>query len=133
VRALAFDALYCAHNPCTAGGPRKIAAKLDFLETLRDRVLDLHREGRRAREIIAALDPRRDRFVKWFTAGNASFANMVRSVLKTGKTNPLADRRPRGAKAAAGHPNSPRPGAGLPDHAMGIRTGQSREGGDGSE
>ncbi len=31
---------------------------------------------------IARLDPRQDRWVKWFTAGNASFANMVRSALR---------------------------------------------------
>lgn len=93
VQAMAFEALYCAHNPSTTGGPRKIASKLDFLESLRARVQALYREGRGEKEIIACLDPRRDRFVKWFTAGNASFANMVRSVLKSGKPSPLPDDR----------------------------------------
>lgn len=82
VRALAFDSLFCAHNPSPTDGPRKIGAKLAFLEALRERVRALHQKGCPENEIIARLDPRRDRFVKWFTTGNASFANMVRSALK---------------------------------------------------
>jgi glyoxylase-like metal-dependent hydrolase (beta-lactamase superfamily II) len=82
VRSLAFEALYCAHNPFPRGGPRKIAAKLAFLEAFRARVWDLRDAGYPVRQIIRRLDPRRDRFVKWITAGNASFANMVRSALR---------------------------------------------------
>ncbi|MBL0712430.1 MAG: MBL fold metallo-hydrolase [Desulfosarcina sp.] len=85
VRQLAFEALFCAHNPCTTGGLEKISAKLDFLEVLRGRVRELRARGLAEKEIIARLDPRRDRFVKWFTMGNASFANMVRSALKPEK------------------------------------------------
>lgn len=86
VQSLSFDALFCAHNPSPTGGSRKIKAKLEFLETLRGRVRRLHRQGCSQKEIIARLDPRRDRFVKWFTAGNASFAHMVRSALKPDRT-----------------------------------------------
>ncbi|MDJ0803015.1 MAG: MBL fold metallo-hydrolase [Desulfobacterales bacterium] len=84
IRDLPFQALFCAHNPSTKNGPLKIGAKLDFLETLRERVRGLHTQGCGAREIITRLDPRQDRFVKWFTTGNASFANMVRSALRPG-------------------------------------------------
>ena len=82
IRDLPFEALFCAHNPSPVDGPRRIGAKLDFLETLRGRVRELQKRGCGPREVIARLDPRRDRFVKWFTAGNASFAHMVRSALK---------------------------------------------------
>lgn len=82
VLALDFDALFCAHNPRPQKGKQSLARKLDFLATLRDAVHDLHRRGYPAREIIKRLDPGADRWVRWVTMGNASFANMVRSALK---------------------------------------------------
>ena len=81
VLELDFDALFCAHNPCPTGGKAKVARKLDYLETLRDKVLALHARGLDAKDIIRLLDPRQDRLVKWVTMGNASFANMVHAVL----------------------------------------------------
>ena len=83
VLALDFDALFCAHNPCPRKGKNPLARKLDFLLSLQSKVLVLHQQGYPAREIIRRLDPGTDRKVKWITMGNASFAHMVRSVLKT--------------------------------------------------
>jgi glyoxylase-like metal-dependent hydrolase (beta-lactamase superfamily II) len=83
VMQLDFDTLFCAHNPCPQNGKHHLSRKLDFLVTLKQKVLALHRQGYPAREIIRRLDPRTDRRVKWITMGNASFANMVRSALKS--------------------------------------------------
>ena len=83
VLALEFDALFCAHHPCPQNGKRHLARKLEFLVAFRDSVQDLHQQGLSVREIIRRLDPGSDRWVRWFTMGNASFANMVRSALKS--------------------------------------------------
>ena len=82
VLKLDFDALFCAHNPCPKNGKYHLSCKLDFLVTLRQKVLALHGQGYPTREIIRRLDPGTDRKVKWITMGNASFAHMVRSALK---------------------------------------------------
>lgn len=83
VLALDFEALFCAHNPRPKNGKQHLAGKLDFLETLRAAVRDLHHRGYPAGEIIRRLDPGSDRWVRWLTLGNASFANMVRSALQS--------------------------------------------------
>lgn len=82
VLSLDFDALFCAHNPCPRNGKPPLARKLDFLLSLQSKVLALHRQGYPTGEIIRRLDPGTDRKVKLITMGNASFAHMVRSVLK---------------------------------------------------
>jgi glyoxylase-like metal-dependent hydrolase (beta-lactamase superfamily II) len=81
VLALDFYALFCGHHPILNGGKEKVAAKLAFLEDFHGRVTDLNRKGLSESEIIARLDQKQDRLVKWVTLGNACFANMVRSVL----------------------------------------------------
>jgi len=85
---LDFEVLFCAHNPCLQGGKQSLARKLDFLSALREAVQFLHRQGYPLREIIQRLDPKTDRRVKWITMGNASFANMVRSALRSTPASP---------------------------------------------
>jgi len=58
-----------------------LAAKLAFLEDFYGRVTDLNRKGLSESEIIARLDLKQDRLVKWITLGSACFANMVKSIL----------------------------------------------------
>jgi glyoxylase-like metal-dependent hydrolase (beta-lactamase superfamily II) len=81
VLTLDFSALFCGHHPIPKGGKARLAAKLAFLEDFYGRVMDLNRKGLTESEIIARLDLKQDRLVKWVTLGNACFANMVRSVL----------------------------------------------------
>lgn len=81
VLALDFQALFCGHHPIPKGGKARLTAKLAFLEDFFGRVMDLNRTGLTESEIIARLDLKQDRLVKWVTLGNASFANMVKSVL----------------------------------------------------
>jgi len=81
VLTLDFNVLFCGHHPIPKGGKARLAAKLAFLEDFYGRVTDLKQKGLRESEIIARLDLKQDRLVKWVTLGNACFANMVRSVL----------------------------------------------------
>jgi glyoxylase-like metal-dependent hydrolase (beta-lactamase superfamily II) len=81
VLSLDFNALFCGHHPIPKGGKARLAAKLAFLEDFYGQVMDLTRKGLSESEIIARLDLKQDRLVKWVTLGNACFANMVRSVL----------------------------------------------------
>jgi hypothetical protein len=52
---------------------------LRFLEDLYGNIRKLAEKGNSEKAVIKALDPRHDRWVKWVTMGNVSFANMVRS------------------------------------------------------
>jgi glyoxylase-like metal-dependent hydrolase (beta-lactamase superfamily II) len=79
VLRLDFEVLFCAHNPRRQDGKQSLLRKLDFLVVLREQVRDLYHRGCPMGEIIKRLDPRTDRWVRWITMGNASFANMVRS------------------------------------------------------
>jgi glyoxylase-like metal-dependent hydrolase (beta-lactamase superfamily II) len=81
VLALEFDTLFCAHNPCLANGKSKFRNKLQFLEEFYGQVKILAAKGFSEKAIIKTLDPAKDRFVKWITLGNVSFANMVRSAM----------------------------------------------------
>ena len=87
VLSLDFDALFCAHHPVPRNGKAALARKLAFMEDLYGRIRHLYRRGHDARAIARALDPRRDRSVRWITLGNVSFANMVRSALKSLRIN----------------------------------------------
>ena len=78
---LDFDTLFCAHNPCLKNGKQKIKNKLQFLEDLNGHVRELAEKGYSEKTVIKELDPKNDRWVKWLTMGNVSFANMVRSAL----------------------------------------------------
>jgi glyoxylase-like metal-dependent hydrolase (beta-lactamase superfamily II) len=83
VLAYDFDALFCAHNPAAGGGKAKLRAKLDFMENLGGEIRRRLAQGQGPEEIVRTLDRKRDRWVKWVTCGNASFANMVRSACRT--------------------------------------------------
>lgn len=76
-----FDVLFCAHNPCLTNGKSKIKNKLQFLEDFYGQVKTLAAKGFNEKSIIKALDPATDRFIKWFTMGDVSFSNMVRSAM----------------------------------------------------
>ncbi len=76
-----FETLFCAHNPSLTNAKLKIRSKLQFLEDLYGNIRKLVGKGFSEKTVIKTLDPKNDRWVKWITMGNASFANMVRSAL----------------------------------------------------
>lgn len=77
-----FEALFCAHNPVLKNGRDKLCRKLAYLEEISGTVRSLLVKGLPEKEIIRRMDRGRDRFIKFFTMGNASFANMVRSAIR---------------------------------------------------
>ena len=77
-----FGSLFCAHNPVLKNGRERLYRKLAYLEDFAGAVGSLVTEGLPEKEIIRRLDNRQDRFVKFFTMGNASFANMIRSAIR---------------------------------------------------
>ena len=77
-----FDALFCAHKPVIKGGRERLGRKLAYLEEIAGRVGVLKARGLSAKAIVRQMDPRQDRFVKYITLGNASFANMIRSAYR---------------------------------------------------
>lgn len=81
-----FDALFCGHNPVLKGGRKKLRGKLDYLEEIFGKVRLLQSEGLPEKEIVRRMDPKKDRFIKYFTMGNACFANMVRSAIRCNHT-----------------------------------------------
>ena len=84
--ALNFDTLFCAHNPCLNDGKQSIKNKLQFLEDLLGNIRKLAEKGYSEKAVIKALDPKKDRGVKWLTMGNVSFANMIRSAMASIKS-----------------------------------------------
>ena len=56
---------------------------VEFLEDYYGNILAMTRKGYSERAIIRKFPSGQDRLVKWVTLGNASFANMVRSALRS--------------------------------------------------
>ncbi len=77
-----FSTLFCAHNPALKNGRDRLRRKLAYLQDITGTVRLLVTRGLPEREIIRRLDQRQDRWVRLVTMGNASFANMVRSVIR---------------------------------------------------
>lgn len=77
-----FDALFCTFNPCVSGGKAKLKEKLDFLENFYGDILRKKQMGHSERRIIQSMKHQEVRPVKWFTMGNVSFSNMVRSAYR---------------------------------------------------
>ena len=78
-----FESVFCAHRPCHRNGKMRIKSKLIFLEDFYGNVLTMMQKGYSERAIIRKFSSGQDRMVKWVTLGNASFANMVRSALRS--------------------------------------------------
>ena len=77
-----FDTLFCGHNPVLKNAKRRLKGKLGYLEEIAGTVRLLLEKGLTEKEVIRRMDRGRDRFIKVFTMGNASFANMVRSAIR---------------------------------------------------
>ena len=80
--ALDFDVLFCAHNPQKKEGKKTLREKLEFLRNFCGEIEGYASSGYDAKGTVRLLAHREDRFIKYFTFGNASFAHMVRSVYR---------------------------------------------------
>lgn len=79
---LDFDALFCSHRPMPVGGKAALGRKLQFLQDCCGEVEKLVRQGLGESDIVRRLDPGLDRFARWITLGNASYANLLRSAYR---------------------------------------------------
>lgn len=79
-----FDVIFCAHRPLVSGGKSLLRRKLQFFEDLFGRAWQLADQGLSIPEIIREMDPKKDRFIRWFTFGDASYAHMIRSCFRPG-------------------------------------------------
>ncbi|WP_372681639.1 MBL fold metallo-hydrolase [Desulfosarcina sp.] len=77
-----FESLFCAHNPVLKNGKDRLRRKLAYLEDIAGAVGLLLTKGLPEKEIIRRMDRRQDRFIKFVTMGNVSFANMIRSAIR---------------------------------------------------
>lgn len=76
-----FDSLYCAHNPQLQNGKQKLQNKLQFLEDIYGTIKGFQSKGFDRDEIIEKIGLRENYFMKYFSFGNLSMKNMVRSAL----------------------------------------------------
>jgi len=83
-----FESMFCAHRPCFKHGKTHLKNKLSFLEDFYGNVRAMKQKGYSERAIIRKFSSGQDKMVKWVTLGNASFANMVRSALRSAAQRP---------------------------------------------
>ncbi len=84
-----FDSLMYAANPCITGGKKKLQKKLEFMENFYGDIQFKKQKGYSEKSILKSMKNRESTFVKWFTTGDMSFANMVRSAFNTSLTGSL--------------------------------------------
>jgi len=82
VLALDFEILLCSHNPRLKNGRQHIQAKLNFLENLYGRIIDLWKNGIPPKEIFRMLKLKEAYFTKYFCFGNVSMLNGVKSAIR---------------------------------------------------
>lgn len=84
-----FESIFCAHRPCLHNGKIHLKNKLSFLEDFFGNILAMKQKGYSERAIIRKFSSGQDRMVKWVSLGNVSFANMVRSALRSALARPI--------------------------------------------
>lgn len=78
---LDFDVLFCQHNPQLKRGKEALQKKLEWFLELEEKTLELRKNGLEVAEIAKKILPTSSTFFKWFTAGQVSSENIVRSIL----------------------------------------------------
>ncbi len=78
---LDFDSLFCAHRPVLQGGREALRRKLAYLTEVEGRVRDLAASGRSIDEIARRVLGAENRWMVWFSRGDLSKRNLVRSIL----------------------------------------------------
>lgn len=80
VLAADFETIFCSHRGPIAAGKEALRRKLDFLESLRQRVRHLRDQGRGLGEITRLLLGRED-LMSWMTGFHFSKRNLIRACL----------------------------------------------------
>lgn len=76
-----FDTVFCGHNPVLNDGRRAIERKLNYLETLVERIWAAHQRGLRGQALMQAAGLREQWWLRAFTGNDVSAAHLVNSVL----------------------------------------------------
>jgi glyoxylase-like metal-dependent hydrolase (beta-lactamase superfamily II) len=80
ILALEFEVVFCSHRGVVTSGAEALRSKLDFLESLCERIRELRDEGRSADEITRSLLGRED-LMGWMTGFHFSKRNLIRACL----------------------------------------------------
>lgn len=78
---LDFDTLLCGHYPRQENGKKHIKNKLEFLENFYGNIVELWKKGLAEKQIFKRMKLKEARFTKYFTLGNVSMINGVRSAV----------------------------------------------------
>lgn len=81
-----FDKIFCSHRGYIADGKRAIRNKLEYLESLRENVHNLYKEGRTIEEITNILMGK-ENFISIFTLYHFSKRNIVLAFTRTAVKN----------------------------------------------
>ncbi|MEH0154350.1 MBL fold metallo-hydrolase [Limibacter armeniacum] len=74
--------IFCCHRPTFQDAETALKRKLDFMLNLKERTISLKKEGYSIDEITLQLLGKEDRLMYWFTAGDVSKRNVIRSILE---------------------------------------------------
>ena len=80
---LDFDVMLCNHQPVFSEGKKRLQNKLQFLEDFYGKVKTEYEKGKDVKGIMQTLGFKENRFLVWFSLGQLSRKNMVRSVIQT--------------------------------------------------
>ena len=76
-----FDTIFCGHNPVLKQGKAAVQRKLNYLETILERVGAAYRRGLRGQALVRAADLREQWGVRFFTQNDVSATYIVQSVI----------------------------------------------------
>lgn len=80
VNKLDYETVFCAHEGVIPNGKERMKQKLDYLQTVREKVIHLHRRGYADKEIVKELFPKQVKLER-MSFGSFSRLNLIRSCL----------------------------------------------------
>lgn len=82
--ALDVDTIFCSVSGAVTNGGRALKDKLDFMEQLQEKVLELNRQGLSSTEIRSSLLGK-EGIMYWFTNGHFAKQNLIDSIIGNDK------------------------------------------------
>lgn len=76
-----FDVVFCGHNPVLKNGRRAVEQKLQYLETMVERVLAAYERGKRGPALLRVAGLQEQWWLRAFTANDVSATYLVDSIL----------------------------------------------------
>lgn len=85
---LDFDVLLCAHGPRWKNGKKSLEKKLNWFREIEEKTQELHHKGLSLGEITQKIFPRSSRFLSYFSGGDVSSKNIIKSILYGSQERP---------------------------------------------